>query len=268
LILKNIPSRPEPAFLGLAIMGIFLFPPIHTHFLFGQSSLLLTALLLYSSNATSFFSPVALIIGLSKPQLGILFCLGFFYMLFQKERNFIRKYLTGLFLSILVLLAPLFLLYPNWMVDFISNINTNAHWDQPTILNILTNIVGSNLGMTLWLIIFFLIILFNFMIWKNFPPRMAAAFSLAMTAIISPYLWSWDFVIVLPFIVTLIFNQSKILRYVSLICLFTCDVLAWSMRLSGPVNDRDNWWIPPIIILPIMLVYFYKNPLKTSLWIK
>lgn len=80
-------SRPTPGVFAACLLAIFLFPPLYTHLELGQFSIILTLLILFVvsrySRPWSMF--LALALGLTKPQLGVLIYPG---LLFQQFRSY------------------------------------------------------------------------------------------------------------------------------------------------------------------------------------
>jgi 4-amino-4-deoxy-L-arabinose transferase-like glycosyltransferase len=77
---------------------------------------------------------------------------------------------------------------------------------------------------------------------------------MALTAIASPYLWSWDFVLLLPLFVD---TAARLTNTLSRVVLFVfwaaCLVLTVvSIQVVG-AGDSRLWWLPPVIITGIAL---------------
>jgi hypothetical protein len=245
--------KPNPIRLGFLLIGLILFPPLSTNFLFGQCSLICITFLLMAVKVDSVYSPLALLIGLGKPQMGILFLIGISLLIWQKGKPFLLNYLTRLVGWMILLISPFYIFYPDWLSGLINNYQGNANWDMPTLLNLLNKHLGTP-GVILWagMVLFGIALTINF--WVKFKPQMAAVLTLAMTPIISPYLWSWDFVLLFPLIIHFSINGSKLRSTLMILALSIVNIIFWNMRMSGPVSDFINWPIPIILLGSIGLI--------------
>jgi len=135
----------------------------------------------------------------------------------------------------------------------IDNYQGNAHWDMPTLLNLLNKSFGTP-GMFLWAGMVLFGIALTIYFWVKRTPQTAAIVTLAITPIISPYLWSWDFVLLFPLLIHLSINGSKSKSIIILSALILVDTYFWKIRMFGPISDFVNWPIPMILLGSIVFV--------------
>lgn len=244
-------SLPEEHLLSVLLAGMFLayfFPPTINHFSLGQVSIL-SALCLFLAvkrmERHPWRSAFFLAVGMVKPQIGffILFGVGFY----QFRSGGLKKLFSyGLkaFLAALTLTLPLFLAKPNWIPDFIASLQANTlQWKHPSILFQLDGWMG-NWKYLPWGVLllgaFWLII----RLWKNEPPHVAALWTLALTVLITPYVWSWDFVLLLPLFVY-VFSISN---WQGKALLLIGYGLVWVgmafIQLSTDFHNSRFWWAP------------------------
>jgi hypothetical protein len=186
---------------------------------------------------------------LSKPQLAILIVPGYF-IIYLKE-NGINQALQLVFYSILTIgitSLPLFFFYPQWVADFISNIMENPAWMHPSSLFILRT-TFNEIGNALWWLLFIVISGVNLWLWVRLPKREAAIWSLALTTIITPYVWSWDFVLLIPLFTSYLYQKMP--RH-STWLLYIAFISCWSMiaylKLTGQTSEELYWWVPWYLI--------------------
>jgi hypothetical protein len=245
--------RPPKTLFTITLFLAFLFPPTISHFSLGQITILICLLLLvitiYGRNLHPLLLALLIAITLSKPQLTIFILPGYFYT-YLKENGSSRaiKLIFFLFLAIGILSLPLFIFYPRWINDFIQNLIRNPDWAHPSSLFILrTNF--NRFGETLWWLFLLLVSGINLWLWTRLPKRDAAAWSLALTTLVTPYIWSWDFVFIIPLLVSYLF---KIKQKSSIWLIYFAYISCWGiivyMKLTGHMSDDLYWWVPWYLI--------------------
>lgn len=245
--------RPPKTLFTITLFLAFLFPPTISHFSLGQITILICLLLLvitiYGRNLHPLLLALLIAITLSKPQLTIFILPGYFYT-YLKENGSSRaiKLIFFLFLAIGILSLPLFIIYPRWINDFIQNLIRNPDWAHPSSLFILrTNF--NRFGETLWWLFLLLVSGINLWLWTRLPKRDAAAWSLALTTLVTPYIWSWDFVFIIPLLVSYLF---KIKQKSSIWLIYFAYISCWGiivyMKLTGHMSDDLYWWVPWYLI--------------------
>jgi hypothetical protein len=190
-----------------------------------------------------------LAVALSKPQLGILVLPG---LLIAHQREYgLRKtcfFGMGLGLSILLLMLPLFLVYPGWIDDFLIAQSENPVWLHPSLFRLLPMWLGE-IGRVLWVIMAIGITGLNFWLWWKRPANEVVQWSLALTPLVTPYIWSWDFVMSLPLLISTIFNFKS---YAAQGLLLIGYVVSWGLMfqidLSDNIDNYQYWWVPWVLI--------------------
>jgi hypothetical protein len=252
-------EKPNPIKLGFVLLGTLLFPPLSTYVLYGQCALVFLAALLKSRDTDSFFSPFFLLIGLSKPQVGFIFAIWLFSQLWKKGRKYLLSYMIRTFLWGCIIMTPIFSFYPRWMEDFFGNIQNNNRWDQPALFSILTKNFDQ-VGLVAWLLVFFLAMIFTIYYLEKQNPDFRFAFIFAITAMVAPYIWSWDFVILFPIMMASILKADTIKSMLSIVVVLGIDAVFWIIRLQGPINDYHNWPIPILIFGLLFVLFLVKLP--------
>ena len=89
--------------------------------------------------------------------------------------------------------------------------------------------------------------------WLRIDPHEAIFWSLALTPLVTPYVWSWDFVMMLPlFAKTVMAVGNKL----ALILLGLGYLLCWYLMFR--INSSDNfsnhlfWWVPWLLLATII----------------
>jgi len=252
-------ARPPKLLFVVSLIMAFIFPPTISHFSLGQITILMCLIFMAISIFEDKFHPfvIALLIALtlSKPQLTIFFLPGYFFSYIQ-ERGFSRamQLLVYLLLAIGISTLPLFVFYPSWITDFIQNLAGNPAWAHPSLLFILRmNFI--NIGEILWWLLLIGASGVNLWLWARLPKKEAAAWSLAITTLITPYVWSWDFVLLIPLITSLIFRKlPKFSTWMLYFAFFSCWVVIAYMKLTGQTSDELYWWVPWYLIGFILII--------------
>lgn len=241
--------------VNTVILGMlfFFFPPTLNHFYLGQISISVTFFLLLAFQLSlkerhwlsSFFFALAL----SKPHLAVLAGLGMSYHYYQNDRlgGMLAFWGRTLILS-LGLCIPLFIAYPDWITDAIRSMTQNPFWSYPSLF-VLFRRYFDDWGIVLWGFTSVLVLWFGYRLWKKHAPIRAFHWSLALTPLVSPYVGSWDFVILLPML-GLTFAAIGWKRKF-LLALFY--VLAWMgmayIQIQEVSNNHYFWWVPLWFIL-------------------
>lgn len=249
-------SRFNLRFAAIATALCILFPPTITHFRLGQITLLITLIFLVvvlkEDAIPGLLSIFLIAIGLSKPQLAILVLPGFLFHK-VKEEGGIRtlQFIILLIISSLILAVPLFLVSPGWLADFMSALQKNPAWAHPSSMSILRNVFLAY-GTAIWVLWACVVFILNIWIWKIKPKQEAVLWSLALTPLISPYIWTWDFVVILPlFIHTLRHAHHKASLTILYAGYLICWVLIVAAQYRGSTNEYSFWWIPWYLVAMI-----------------
>lgn len=245
--------RPPKYLFIITLILAFLFPPTISHFSLGQITILICLLFMVISIYGHKIHPllIALLIALtlSKPQLTIFFLPGYLYS-FLKENGSSRalQLIFLILLAIGVLSLPLFYFYPQWINDSIQSLTGNPTWAHPSSLFILrTNF--NRIGEILWWVLLLMVSGINLSLWTRLPKREAAVWSLALTTLVTPYVWSWDFVLLIPLFVSYLYKiKEKSSTWLIYFAYISCWGIIVYMKLTGQTSDELNWWVPWYLI--------------------
>ena len=85
----------------------------------------------------------------------------------------------------------------------------------------------------------------NVWLWARRPSEDAVVWSLALTLLVTPYVWSWDFVMLVPLMVWAISHlESEISRALTgLGYVAIWGLMVW-IRLHTDGSDHRLWWVP------------------------
>lgn len=263
LIYLSIPAARTVPVLLAGIFLAYFFPPTINHFVLGQVSII-SALCLFLSvkwiERMPWLSALFLALGMTKPQIGIFFLFGIsIYQFHQNGFKGLFHYGLKTFLMAFALCVPLFIAEPDWIPDFIASLQANTpDWTHPSILSQLDSLVGG-WKYILWGALFLGVLWLIAWLWKNSTPHLAALWTLALTVLITPYVWSWDFVLLLPLLIYLLSKanwKGRILLVIGY-CLIWAGIAV--IQLSENFHNSRFWWVPISFIGLMALTYFFTN---------
>lgn len=250
--------KPKPLHFGILVVAVFLFPPTIRHLILGQVDILLIVSIIagiYAIEKKQFaLGGFLFSLALVKPQHCIVVLPSLTgYLLFNKKvLRDAFKFFGAICFFVVIQTAPLWVGSSTWFSDFLSNLQRNPSWMQPNIFSMLLNKFGAP-ARVFWLILYIIILVLSFQIWSKCKPQKAVLWSLALTAIISPYLWSWDFVLLLPLLLdTAIDLSNSLARLTLLIFYVTCLSISIITLQGGSASDEVLWWFPIILIIGIV----------------
>jgi len=249
----------KPALILLAISAIFVavFPSTITHLRIGQITILATfiyiVVVLFKDRLGLVISALLVVLALAKPQLGILAVPGIFFMTYRQGGwRDAAKFAGALIFWIFLLSIPLFIGFPGWLADFyLSMRQIPNNWLQPGLFTLLPLWIGS-IGYLIWGVLALSLLGLNIWIWLRIDPEEAIFWSLALTPLVTPYVWSWDFVMILPLFAKTIMSVGNKL---ALILLGLGYLLCWFLMFW--INSSDNfsnhlfWWVPWLLLATI-----------------
>jgi hypothetical protein len=251
--------RPPKLAFALVLFLAFLFPPTISHFSLGQITivicLIFVVLAVFERDLHPFLIAILIALTLSKPQLAI-FALPGYLLAYYRENKFSRTLWLLIYTVIAIVLTciPLFFFYPQWIADFIHNQLDNPAWAHPSSLFILQT-TFNEIGRNLWWLLLIISMGVNLWLWARLPKMEAVSWSLALTTLITPYVWSWDFVLLIPLLTNYLFRKtprySSWLLYIGLI---TCWVVLAFMKLTGYTSDELYWWVPWYLVGLILVI--------------
>jgi hypothetical protein len=185
-----------------------------------------------------------LALALSKPQLGILalFGLSFFYFRRGGFGDLFRFGMQTALVS-LVLTLPLFIFHPAWIPDWIKSMQSNYTWMHPSLFSIFRQFLGG-WGTLLWAALLMIALVITHQLWTKLSAPIAMLWSLGITTIVTPYVWSWDFVLLLP-IWMHTFTQADWKRKAFLLLIYAT---AWYgsaiIQAQAGSQNQSFWWVP------------------------
>jgi len=247
-------------FVALMAIGLGIFPSTATHFSLGQVSLVVSVILFVVSVYHQKMNPgligFLLAISLVKPQLIVLFFPVLITVLYRDGG--VRKVIKVLSFTVFwffISTIPLFILSPGWIRDFIQNLLDNPGWAYPTFYTIFRTILPSDtLPMILAVFLLFIGIGITITISYRLEKKEGLLWSMALTPVFSPVVWSWDFVLIYPLLLFLVFNRKNLrTSNIVLIGFFICLFAYITMVQLGYVNDRFGFWVP-IFLCAVMFV--------------
>ncbi len=241
----------------------FFFPLTLNHFNYGQFSItsaLCWILAIYFWSRDRFWiSALFIALALSKLHLGSLAMLGLSYHEYLQGR--LRAMLSlwaRIFVMCLLLCIPLFVAYPNWIPDAIVSMGSNLPWSFPS-LYILFERLFDVWGRSLWGLTTLTVIMANFWLWKRLPMKNALYWSLALAPLVTPYVGSWDFVVLLPLLIYTYVNVN----WGRKVFLWASYCIAWVLMARIQMLEESHnhyfWWVPLWFIGSIILVTDWKT---------
>jgi hypothetical protein len=263
VVRQTTPDKPGLILPGILILSVLFFPPTIRMLSLGQVDIILVVALIGGTYAVTrnnlILGGFLFALALVKPQLCLLVLFSVIWTIGSVKKqwkNALKLVLiTGVFA--IVLTIPLWFGNKNWVGDFISNLRENPLWSQPSIFSQLAIKHGS-LGIIIWLAFFIFIFYLNLRTWAAFEPRQAILWSLALTTIASPYIWSWDFVLLLPlFIQTAVKSSNRLARSILFFFYIASSILAFITLRYISTSDAVLWWFPYLTFIGILI----------SLWI-
>jgi hypothetical protein len=254
----------RPVYLTFAsALFTFLFPPTIYHLLLGQFSLITTLCTIAAAHMIvrkrRWAGAFLLALGLSKPHLMTIAVLGLCLWHFQHEgAKSMLGFLARTAIASFALSLPLFIAYPGWIPDAIASMTSNAPWAFPTLLKLFEFNFGA-WGRVLWGITSIGVFVFAIFIWRRFDLVTATYWNLGLALLISPYLGSWDFVVLIPIIIVS-FVRSNLPGRIFIIAVY---LAGWyGMALVQALENSHNhffWWVPVWFLLAMAFVAPWKH---------
>ena len=250
-------ARASLAVFTILLIAIFLFPPLLSHLMMGQLGVMVTLLYLLSAYLVKrgLFLPsgVLVAVALTKPQLSVLALPGLLIGLYYfGKRKAVLGFVVVCLAAILWLTIPLWLANSAWLNDMLAIAQQTPTWLQPTLFRMLQIQMGE-WGLALWLMWAIVLFGINLAAWMKLDPPVAMCASLALTVLMSPYLWSWDFVLLIPAIV---YVFSAVRRHAARALIALGYAVAWGLmvtiRWTTDNSDERYWWLP-ICLLAILV---------------
>jgi len=240
-----------------AVLIVALSPPLLPHLQYGQFGLLAAFLLLVAARFVAkqryLLAGLLAAVGLSKPQLALLALPGLWLAsarLGKRRGGLILP--AGTFLGLALSTLPLWIIYPNWIPDFLRALERNLPWLQPTLFTVLPMWLGPA-GLAIAILVALGAFGLNLWLWWKYPPEEVLPWSLGLTAVAAPYIWTWDFVLFLPLICRSLLQQRT---WIARVTWAVGYALCWGLILGlrAFTDDSDCWhfWMPWFFFLLVL----------------
>jgi hypothetical protein len=244
----------------VTIFSLIIFPSTVTHFILGQISLIICFVLFVLIKYRNKLKPVVIgfliAFAFTKPQLVVLFLPAYFVVNYL-DKGF-QRLLWIIFYTIMWIVffcLPLFIIFPNWIPDFLHNLSNNNKWIYPTLCSVLFS-RSVNIGMALAVTSLYFVIGIGIAVFLTFrlDKFEALLWSLALTPLFCPVVWSWDFVLLYPLIIFMAFKTKSKISSLLIYCSFgVCAILFIIMEILGFRDNQLTFWVPLFLITTLLL---------------
>jgi hypothetical protein len=244
-----------PVLLPLVVLAL-LFPPLFFELSFGQFDLLAVLLMLISARLLSqgryFLAGLPLALVLGKPQLGLLALPGLAIAAYRGGRWRGLGLLVGAAAGLAALLTlPLWIGYPGWVPDFLGQVLHAPAWYHSSLFTMVELWWGPGWKLLPGIVSLALAGLALFWSWK-YPLEEVLPWSLALTTVVSPYIWTWNFTLFLPLLARALYRQPRpAVRWAAVAAV----ALSWGpmLVLRQVVDYGFHWhfWLPWYYLLVI-----------------
>jgi len=251
------PARPSLARFALALGLSFLSPITISHLIMGQFTIFfaLAALaaasppgLFPKGSGRELFAGCVLALTMAKPQLAVLVLPGLLCYFGRSSGRQAMTFLAAGAVTLIGLTIPLWIAFPQWPAAFAQAVGRNPAWIQPTILWMLRDWLGV-WGWGIWAVVATGAFALNLYLWRTRPPGEAISWSLGLTALVSPYLWSYDFALLIPLLAQSLYRwRSVSLRLVLAFGWLLIGGLMLWIRLNSDNSDHRYWWMPWVMM--------------------
>ena len=248
------------AVFAVLLIAIFLFPSLLSHLMMGQLSVMVTLFYLLSAYLAKrgLFLPSGILVAvaLTKPQLSVLALPGLLIGMYHLGRlKAVMCFAVACLAAILWLTIPLWLADSAWLNHMLAIAQRTPTWLQPTLFRMLPLRLGE-WGLVLWLVWAIALFAMNAVAWTRLDPPIAMSASLALTVLVSPYLWSWDFVLMIPAIVY-VFSVVRQRAARGLIALGYAVAWGLTVTIRWTTDNSDDrfWWLPFFLLATLVSGY-------------
>jgi hypothetical protein len=197
-----------------------------------------------------------LAIAFTKPQLVVLFLPAYLVINYRDKRAKQLLWIISYTIIWIVLFClSLFIFFPNWIPDFLYNLSINNRWFYPTLYSFLIS-KSVNIELAIALAITYLVIGISIAVVLTFKLDKfeALLWCLALTPLFCPVVWSWDFVLLYPLIIFLVFETKSIIGSWVIYCGFgICTIALIFMQIFGFKDNQLTFWVPPFLIVNLLL---------------
>lgn len=259
-------SQKNIIWIMLMTFSLVIFPTSVSHLILGQVSLIICLLLLVLSIWRDRLTPA--MIGplfafcFTKPQLMILFLPVYLVVCFREQgAGKVLWIVMSTAISSALFCLPLFFLHPDWIPDFLNNLSNDPPWFYPTLYSYIGFITSSRVT-AIALAGIYLIIGWGIAVYAvlKLDALEALLWALAITPVFSPVIWSWDFVLLYPLLVFMMFKKkSRISSWVIYGGYAICTLGFVIMRINGYIAEQFTGWVPPFLNGTLLLGYIFQR---------
>lgn len=252
-------SKPPLPKLILVSLLIFLFPSTISHFDLGQISILIclvmVILIWFDGKIPVWVNGFLIAFTLIKPQLALIFLPTYYLSVFiNKGWKAARSLGFWTVTNMVAFSLPVFWLTPNWLPDFIINIQNNPVWAHPSIYVLIASFIGE-IGKKMGWILFCIGLALSLYGVIRFKNKEILLWSLAITTVISPYIWSWDFVLFYPLMIHYLVKPMVRYKKVSLLIGYLLVLsLFIAQKLGGQTNEFETLWVPWCLLILTLFI--------------
>jgi len=243
------------------VVLLALFPSTITNLIMGQFSIfslfgMVFLAKLYGNNP-SWINGLVFALLFTKPQL-IIFTLPtylFFIASRKSLRNMFRE-IGWILVGLLITMIPFFFSKSDWITQLYLNLKENNQWLQPNLNSLLIQQFGFSTPITLLLILIGLSLSIHYSTRHELYDSIV--YSMALTPIFSPYIWTWDFVLFFPLLIkTYLDNDNKFVKFFILFGYLTITTIFIWMKVNGINSDEHFLWVSLSMILLLSLSKFF-----------
>ena len=240
---------------------VYLFPSTIAHLNLGQISILvclaLVVIIFFEKQMPAWSTGFLLAFALTKPQLVLIFIPAYFLKI-QRERGWVALWKLGLWTlaGVVIFSSPVVVVQPDWFRDFFLNLWINPPWAHPTIYVLVFSSLGM-IGQVFGWIYFCTGLLFALYYTTRVGNKESLLWALALTPVISPYIWSWDFVFLYPLIAYSLFKEKDRFKMILILSGNLLVLVGYiAQKLTGQVDEILSWWVPWGLIAVTLIVHF------------
>ncbi len=238
----------SPALVLIAGGLVFIFPPTISHFVLGQYAIMASLCFIlaahYTAHNQTWLAALLLVLGSAKPQLGFLALIGLVtcaYRLGGAKGS--ARFAAWVIFFVLITSLPLFITGRTWVASYLTSLKTNPIWPQPSLFSLFYQGLG-DWAFLPWGLILIASILASIYLLRVLKPVAAMSWTLGLTTLASPYLWSWDYVLLLPVWLATLARVEWRYR----IFLFGVYLTGWLgmafVQSRANAENRLFWWVP------------------------
>ena len=239
----------------IPLVAVFSFALTLISLVFGQINSLvvlgLALFLTFSKSDKPYLAGASLVLTTIKPHLVIITLPILFLDLLRKKE---WKTLIGFFIALGFCFIVLFALYPPWIQSFwrVLSSGMNTVRETPTINGLLVLLGEFTIGKLLWLVTLIAGIVWWWLLGQNWDRRTFIDISVAVGLIVSPIGWSYDQVmLVFPILTLLAWSVSeqlpKLTSKAVITVLILGNIAAYYLRTFTP-SDVWFFWVPMVVL--------------------